>query len=563
MDRIVECVPNFSEGRDIEKIERITDEICSVEGVKVIHVDPGAATNRTVVTFVGSPEGVEEAAFRAMRAAAEVIDMRMHEGEHPRMGASDVFPFIPVSGISMEECVEISHRVAERVGRELNIPVYLYENSASVPERRSLAFIRSGEYEGFRTKIEEEEWKPDFGPQRFNEKAGCTTMGAREFLIAYNVNLDTDDKNAARTIAERIRESGTAKRDAGGKIIRTNDGKAVRVPGLLKHVRAVGWYIEEYGKAQISINILNFRKTPIHMVYDTCVEVARELGVGVTGSELVGLIPQDAMIDAGIHYLRKEKKSPGLPARILVEVAMRSMGLDDVGEFDPEKRVIEFIIREPGLLRDMSVERFVQHVSLSTPVPGGGSVAALACSLSAALSCMVGNIALTPRKAARMTQPEVAEFDERVVSLQRAIGDLCECVDRDAGAFSKVIEAMKMPHSNDADNEARKRAIGDSYKGAAEIPLAVMELTGKTLSDLKYMAGHGDQAALSDMAVAAYMAKAGITGAAHNVRINLEEMEDEETVRSIREAMERELESSRKKIRGILEIISGRTGYVL
>ncbi len=562
MERIVECVPNFSEGRDLAKVESITDAIEAVEGVNVIHVDPGAATNRTVVTFVGPPEGIAEAAFRAVEKAAEVIDMREHTGEHPRMGAADVFPFIPVSGVSMDECVEISRDVAERVGRELEIPVYLYENSATTLERRSLAYIRSGEYEGFRTKIKKPGWEPDFGPREFNGKSGCTTMGARQFLIAYNVNLDSDDKDIAQKIAERIRESGAVKRDGDGNIMRDSSGKAIRESGLLRHVRAVGWYIEEYRKAQISINLLNFKKTPLHIVYDTCAAVARELGCSVTGSEVVGLVPMETMTEAGIHYLRKDGKSPGLPQEELVKVARKRMGLDDVAEFDPERKIIELLIRKRGPLGTLGVVDFAKKVSLSDPAPGGGSVAALACCLSAALSCMVANVTARSGRV-RENEPELEELHSRAVKLQGSIHELACFIDEDAAAFTSVMAAMRMPRGSGSEKETRIKAIEAAYMRAAEVPMDVIRACEGTLSDLRYMAEHGESAALSDVAVSTLMAGAGIRGAAYNVKINIEEIGDVGFTEKMGDELERALEHSGLAVQDILAIISGRLGYRL
>ena len=558
MRRIVECVPNFSEGRDPEKIRKITDVIKFTSGVKLIHVDPGFATNRTVVTFVGTPEGVKEAAFKAVKKAREVIDMEKHHGEHPRMGATDVFPFIPISGVTMEDCIRISREVGERIGGELGIPIYLYENSATIPDRRSLAYIRSGEYEGFREKIHRKDWRPDFGPQSFNSRAGCTTMGAREFLIAYNVNLDSGDKEKAQKIAERIRESGKVKRDETGNIVRDENGKAIRIPGLLKHVRAVGWYIEEYGKAQISINLTNFKETALHKVYDTCKEVAEGIGTTVTGSEIIGLVPKEALLEAGKHYLVKKNKCPGVPEEELIKISMDSMGLNDVQDFDPQKKVIEYRIREPRPLIEMDVEHFVKEVSRDTPAPGGGSVAALFCALGAALSSMVGNLTANSMGKGGAPDALLEKFHTNTVILQDALRELCDGIDEDSNAFKSVIAAYGMPRTSSDEKMKRMMAMEDAYKQATIVPFNVLKKCAEILPILKFMANNGRKDAMSDIAVAALAAQAGIKGAAFNVDINLKSISDEVFVKEMRENMNSNLGSAEEIIGEILKISAER-----
>ncbi len=558
MKKIVECVPNFSEGRDLEKIKMITEAINEVPAVKVINVDPGAATNRTVVTFVGSPEGVKEAAFRAVNMAQQVIDMAVHHGEHPRMGAADVFPFIPVSGITMEECVQISREVGERIGSELGIPVYLYENSATVPERRSLAYIRSGEYEGFREKILKEEWAPDFGPQKFNPRSGCTTMGAREFLIAYNVNIDSKDKELAQKIAEKIRESGVAKRDSGGNILRDENGKVIRAHGMLKNVRAVGWYIEEYDKAQISINLTNFNITPLHEVFDACELVASELGTKVSGSEMIGLVPKRAILEAGRHYLRKQNKFPGVPEGVLIEVARNCMGLDEVGAFVPEKKIIEFLLKKPKPLGNMPVKRFIDEVSIDSPSPGGGSVAALSCSLAAALVSMVGNLTINSNKIKKMSVKEQEYFRKSTLEIQKTIKELKDMIDEDSMAFKSVIDAVRMPKADEEDIRLRSTAINEAYIMAATVPLNVMKKCVEILPLIRFMAQHGLVGTMSDVAVSLLMAQAGIKGAAYNVQINLGSITDDKfTIRAARETTLL-LEICDSSVDEILEIVKNR-----
>ena len=555
MQKIVECVPNFSEGRDLDKIKMITDSIDGVPGVKVIHVDPGAATNRTVVTFVGSPEGVREAAFRAVEKAREVIDMTQHKGEHPRMGAADVFPFIPVSGVTMDECVEISRKVGERIGRELGIPVYLYENSATRPERRSLAYIRSGEYEGFREKIYRQGWEPDYGPREFNPGSGCTTMGAREFLIAYNVDIDSPREELAQRIAEEIRESGRVKRDENGKIIRDTEGKALRMPGLLKNVRGVGWYIEEYEKAQVSINITNYNVSPIHRVYEACVDAARRIGTRVTGSEIIGLVPMEAVLEAGKFYQIRNNKSPDIPEEKLIETARISMGLDDVSEFLPEKKIIEYLIREPKPLISMSLKHFINEVSIDSPVPGGGSVAALAAALGAALSSMVGNLTVNKGMGMNMPPCEVEEFNSANRKLREILGELNDMIDADSEAYGSVVNAMKMPKNTDEEMRVRGVAIQNSFKEAALVPLAVMEKCIEILPVIKYMARHGQPGAISDMGVSALMVQAGVKGAGFNVKINLDSIKDADFVTELDEKLGSFLKECDIVMGDIMEIV--------
>ncbi len=556
MQRIVECVPNFSEGRDLDKIKIITDSIDGVPGVKVIHVDPGAATNRTVVTFVGSPEGVREAAFRTVEKASEIIDMSQHHGEHPRMGAADVFPFIPVRGVTMDECVEITREVAERIGRELGIPVYMYESSATRPERRSLAYIRSGEYEGFQEKIHRDGWEPDYGPREFNPRSGCTTMGAREFLIAYNVNIDSPREELAQRIAEEIRESGRVKRDEDGKIIRDANGKALRVPGLLKNVRGVGWYIAEYEKAQVSINITNYKVSPIHRVYEACVDAALRIGTRVTGSEIIGLIPLEALLEAGRFYQTRDQRSPDVPEEKLIETARISMGLDDVSEFLPEKKIIEYLIREPKPLINMSLKNFINEVSVDSPVPGGGSVAALASSLGAALSSMVGN--LTVNKGMRKDMPSslVEEFNSVNRKLRQALGELADLIDADSEAYGSVVNAMKMPRGTDEEKRVRADAIQKSLIDAALVPLAVMEKCIEILPVIMYMAQYGQPGAISDVGVSALMVQAGIKGAGFNVKINLDSIKDTELVADMNGKLESFLKECDALMKDIMEIVA-------
>ena len=434
--KLVECVPNFSNGRDLEKIKAITKEIESTSNVSLLDVDPGESTNRTVVTFIGTPEGVKEAAFKAIKKAADVIDMTQHSGAHSRMGATDVCPFVPVSGVSMEECVQIAQEVAERVADELGIPIYLYEEAARTPERKNLATIRAGEYEGLAEKLKDPVWSPDYGQPKFNPKSGATVIGAREFLIAYNINLNTSDRSLAHHIALNIREKGRAKRDAEGSIIRDQDGKAVIAPGKFKEVKAVGWYIEDYGIAQISINFTNYKISPPHLVFDEVIKEAEQIGLRVTGSELVGLIPKEALLMAGKHYLIKQNKSPGVPEEELIKTAVLSLGLNDVSPFDPQKKIIENQFKDiENSLLDLNLRQFANELSVDSPAPGGGSVAALCGALSASLSSMVANLTVG-KKEYENVQMKVKDLAEQAQGFKDT---MLRDIDLDTVAFNRVM----------------------------------------------------------------------------------------------------------------------------
>jgi len=561
MRKIVECVPNFSEGRDPTVMEAILDEIRGVEGVTLLDSDMGADTNRTVVTFIGSPEGVAEAAFRAIGKAAGLIDMSRHKGAHPRMGATDVCPFIPVAGFSMDECVELSRQVAERVGLELGIPVYLYEHSASKPEWTNLATIRAGEYEALEEKLTQPEWKPDFGPAEFNAGAGATVMGAREFLIAYNVNLNTRDKKLASEIALTIRESGRKKRGADGKFVRDGNGVPMTEPGLLQHVKAVGWYIDEYNMAQVSINLINFRKTPFHQVYETCRDVAQGLGVSVTGSEVVGLIPKEALLEAGRFYLKEQLVSPGVPEEELIRVAVQSMGLAELAPFDAQEKVIDYRVREETPLVDMTITDFINEVSIDSPAPGGGSVAALAGALGAALAGMVGNLSANKRKLGVPHFPK-KHYGERLdelygacVQAQELKDKLVYAVDEDTNAFNEVIAAMQMPKGSHEEKLAQAEALENGYKSASRVPLKTVELCAEVFPIAKLMAEHGNPSSITDAAVAALMANAGIKGAVLNVQINLTNIKDKAFVAELQQDLEHYVRLGEKETDAIMDIV--------
>jgi glutamate formiminotransferase len=508
--KLVECVPNFSEGRDLEKIRAITREIEAVPGVKLLDVDPGASTNRTVVTFIGEPEPVQEAAFRAIAKAAEVIDMRSHKGAHSRMGATDVCPFVPVSGVTMEDCVRMAGGLGRRVADELGIPVYLYEAAARKPERRNLATVRSGEYEGLPEKLKDPRWAPDFGQPVFNAAAGATIIGAREFLIAYNFNLNTRDRKLAHEIALSLRESGRAKRDKAGNIVKDAKGNTVKVPGKFREVKSVGWYVEDYGVAQISVNFTNYRVTPIHVVFDEAVRLAAKLGLRVTGSELVGLIPKEALLMSGRYYLEKQGKSPGVPEDELIRMAVRSLGLSDVVPFDPEKKIIEFQVREPGpALVGMTLRGFVDELSMDSPAPGGGSVAALCGALSAGLAAMVANLTVG-KKGYEAAHDEMVATAVRAQALKdRLLG----AVDEDTKAFNKVMEAFRLPKTTPEQATEKDRAVEDANKEATLVPLGVLEMAIEAVALAKAAAAKGNKNSVSDAGVAGLAGPAAGEGA--------------------------------------------------
>jgi glutamate formiminotransferase/formiminotetrahydrofolate cyclodeaminase len=517
---IVECVPNFSEGRRPEILDSITRAISSVEGVVLLDVDPGKATNRTVVTFVGEPEAVLEAAYRGIKTASEVIDMRRHQGAHARMGATDVCPFVPVSGITMNECAELARRLAKRVGDELGIPVYLYEHAASRPERRNLAEVRKGEYEGLPEKLRDPAWKPDFGPASMNVRSGATVIGAREFLIAYNVNLNTRDRKLAHDVALAIREAGRAQRDARGEIVRNPDGTAINVPGRLPATKAVGWFIEEYARAQVSINLVDYHTTGVHQAFDTVNEEAQKRGMRATGSELVGLIPLEAVLDAGRHYLRKQGKSAGVPERQVVEAAILSLGLAELSPFDPDDKIIEYRLsrdRRGKLLVSRTLAGFVDELSTESPAPGGGSVAALCGAVSAALAAMVANLTVG-RKGQEAVWESMRDLAERAQVEKDAF---LRAVDEDAEAFNHVMDAMRSPAGTTAEKAAKAIAVEEANRGATLVPLGVLERTLATLELARETALHGNPNSVSDAGTAAAAASAAAEGAYLNVLINL------------------------------------------
>ena len=529
MQKLIECVPNFSEGRDQNVIREIADAIKSVDDVSLLDVDPGASTNRTVVTFVSSPDAAIEAAFRGIKKAAELIDMRKHKGAHPRMGATDVCPFIPVSNVNWEEAIDCANRLAKRVGDELKIPVYLYEKAAKNKSRSNLSVIRVGEYEGFFEKIRQPEWKPDFGPTVFNEKSGATVIGVRDFLVAYNVNLNTRSVRRATSVAFDVREQGRVKTEDGtpsGKPVLDANGEPIRVPGMLKHVKAIGWFVKEYGIAQVSMNLTNIEETPVHAAFDACCESAAKRGLRVTGSEIVGMVPKKCLVDAGRYFLRKQKWSEGESDEELIDIAIRSMGLSELRPFDPKEKVIEFKIEsaEPkSSLAKMNLREFCNETLSDSPAPGGGSVAALMGALGASLGGMVANLSAGKRG----WDDKLEYFSNWAVKAQQLKDELLSLVDEDTAAFNKVMDAFALSKESAEEKAARSAAIEQATKYAAEVPLKVMETASKSYELLAEMAEKGNPASVSDVGVGALATRACIEGAALNVRINLTQLKNE------------------------------------
>src|SRR5213082_3360938 len=529
MQKLIECVPNFSEGRDTDVIRQITDAIESAEGVSLLDVDPGATTNRTVVTFVGSPEALVESAFRGIQKAAELIDMRKHKGAHPRMGATDVCPFIPISNVNWKEAIACAKELGKRVGDELKIPVYLYEKAAKNPSRANLAVIREGEYEGFFDKIKQADWHPDFGPNEFNAKSGATVIGAREFLIAYNVNLNTKAVRRANSVAFDVRELGRVKTLDGtphGNPMVDEKGEPIRVPGMLKHVKAIGWYVEEYGIAQVSMNLTNIQETPLHAAFDACHESATRRGLRVTGSEIVGMVPKKCLVDAGRHFLQKQNWSEGAAEEELIDIAIRTMGLSELKPFDPKEKIIELRIEaatpKKSLVK-LDLRRFCNETLSDSPAPGGGSVAALMGALGVSLGGMVANLSAGKRG----WDDKLHYFSNWAVKAQQLKDELLLLVDEDTAAFNKVMDAFALPKDSAEEKTARSAAIQAANKHAAEIPLRVMQTAFKSYEILTEMAKNGNPASISDVGVGLLAVRACIGGAAMNVRINLAALKDE------------------------------------
>lgn len=542
-------------------IKQITDEIENVEGVKLLDVDPGAATNRTVVTFVGTPDEVCEAAFRAIRKAMEVIDMSKHKGEHPRMGATDVCPLVPVSNIDMDETLEYARKLAERVGEELELPIFCYEYAAFNEERKNLANIRSGEYEGMSEKLQDENWKPDFGPARFNPKAGVTAIGARDFLVAFNVNLNTTSTRRANAIAFDVRERGRVKREGHpltGPVVKDEKGKPVYIPGTLKAVKAIGWFIEEYGIAQISMNLTNISITPVHIAYDEVFKRANERGIRVTGSELVGLVPLKAMLDAGRYFLRKQNRSLGISEEEMIKIAVKSMGLDELKPFNPKEKIIEYMIEEDSgsKLVEMTCKGFANETASESPAPGGGSISAYVGSLGASLGTMVANLSSHKRGWDERWE----EFSEWAEKGQHYKDRLLYLVDEDTRAFNRIMDAFGLPKKTAEDKAARKAAIEEASKYAIQVPYEVMETSLNSMEVMKAMAKTGLEASVSDAGVGALCARTAVMGAYLNVKINAAGIDDkkyaEEMVKKGQQLVDKAIEEEEE----ILNIVNEKIG---
>lgn len=561
MKKLIECVPNFSEGRDMAIIRQITDEIEKSEGVKLLDVDPGATTNRTVVTFVGTPDEVIEAAFKAVKKAQELIDMRNHKGDHPRFGATDVCPLVPVAGITMEEVVEYAHKLGKRIGEELGIPVYCYESAATQPVRRNLAKCRQGEYEAVKDRISTEEWKPDFGPTQYNEsiaRSGATAVGARDFLIAVNYNLNTTSTRRANAIAFDVREKGRPMREGNsvtGKVVLDEKGNQVMIPGTLKGTKAIGWFIEEYGIAQVSMNITNISDTPLHIAFDEVSTKAAARGVRVTGLEIVGLVPKRAIIDAGKHYLVKQQRSVGISEAEIIKIAIKSMGLDDLKPFIPEEKIIEYVLEAENKskkLIDMSCTAFANETASESPAPGGGSISAYMGALGASLATMVAN--LSSHKAGWDERWE--EFSIWAEKGQKIKDELLFLVDEDTNAFNKIMDAFGLSKSTDEEKAARTAAIQEATKYATEVPFRTMERVFDSFELIKAMAEFGNPNSVTDAGVGALCARSAVMGAYLNVKINASGLKDKAYVENIL-AKGAEIEAKAKQLETeIMDIVN-------
>lgn len=557
MQPIIECVPNFSEGNDLEIIKQITDQIESVSGVRLLNVDPGKATNRTVVTFVGNPGAVVEAAFLAIKKAGELIDMSKHKGEHPRMGATDVCPLIPIAGISLEETAEFAKQLAKRVGEDLSIPVYLYEAAQTNKSRSNLSIIRAGEYEGFSKKIKLPEWKPDFGPVEFDLKRGATVIGARDFLVAYNVNLNTTSTRRANSVAFDVREAGRVKLVNGEKILDQN-GKPESIPGTLKSVKAIGWFIEEYGIAQISMNLTDINVTPVHIAFDEVCKKATERGLRVTGSELVGLVPLKSLTDAGKYFLKKQNRSVGVSESELIRIAVLSMGLDELSPFKPEERIIEYLLRDnmQNKLISSSLQEFANETACESPAPGGGSISAYVGTLGVSLATMVANLS-SHKKGWDDRWEEYSNWAEKGQKIKDA---LLLLVDEDTRAFDAIMQAFSLPKSTDQEKATRTDAIQAATKKAIEIPFKVMELSFESFEIIEAMAKDGNPNSVSDAGVGALCARTAVMGAFMNVRINASGLKDQAFVNDVLAKGKSLEENAIAKEAEILKIVNEKIG---
>ena len=558
--QLIECVPNFSEGNDLSVIKQITDQIETVEGVKLLDVDPGQATNRTVVTIVGTPDEVLEAAVRAVRKAAELIDMSKHHGAHPRFGATDVCPLVPVSNITMEQTVEYARKLARRLGEEAGVAVYCYENAALTEERRNLAVVRAGEYEGLKEKLSKPEWKPDFGPAEFNPRSGATAVGARDFLVAYNINLNTTSTRRANAIAFDVREKGRVKTEDGtpwGKPVLDRDGRKVWAPGSLKCVKGIGWFIEEYGVAQISMNLTNISVTPVHIAFDEVCRRSEVHGVRVTGSELVGLIPLNAMLDAGKYFLRKQQRSTGIADSEIIKIAVKSLGLDDLYPFKPEEKIIEYAIatdRKAKRLADLSVTGFVHETASESKAPGGGSISSAMGAMGAALGTMVANLSSHKRGWDERWE----EFSDWAEKGKAGHDELLRLIDADTDAFNKIVAAWGLPDTTAEEKAAKNQAIQAATKEAIEMPFRVMEVSLACMEVCQAMARIGNPASVSDAGVGALAARAAVMGAFLNVKINSGDVEDKKWMEDILARGKNIQEKAIALEREILEIVESK-----
>lgn len=546
MKKVIECVPNFSEGNDMNVIRQITDAIESVDGVKLLNVDPGKATNRTVVTFVGDEESVVEAAYRGIAKAAELIDMSKHKGEHPRFGATDVCPFIPIANATMEDCIACAKKLGERVGSKLGIPVYLYEFAASAPHRKNLASVRAGEYEGIKDKIKKDEWKPDFGPAEWNVLSGNIAIGARKILIAYNVNLNTTSTRRANSVAFDVREQG--------RKVKNEKGEEVVQPGACKSVKGIGWFIQEYGVAQVSMNLVDIDVTPIHIAFDECVKSAYNRGMRVTGSELIGLIPLKSMLDAGRYFLLKQQRSIGVSEAELIKIAIKSMSLDELGPFDPQKRIIEYMLADHSTspLINMKLNAFADETASESPAPGGGSISAYVGALGISLGTMVANLSSHKKGWDDRWQ----EFSDWAEKGQQYKDKLLALVDEDTGAFNKIMDAFGLPKATDEEKKSRKKAIQDATRYAIEVPYRVMQLSYDSMAVIKAMAETGNPNSASDAGVGALCARTAVYGAYLNVKINAAGLDDkayaEDKIKAGKELLDKAM-NLEKEIVGIVE----------
>jgi len=550
--KLVECIPNFSEGKDMGIIKQITDQIESLPGSILLDVDPGSATNRTVVTFIGTPESVVESAFLSIKKAVELIDMSKHKGEHPRMGACDVCPFVPVSDVSIEECVEMARKLGKRVAEELKVPVYLYEYAATGSKRKSLANIREGEYEGLKEKLKDPEWKPDFGKPEFNPKSGATVIGVRDFLIAYNINLNTRDAKLATRIANVIREKGVPKKDENGKVIKDEKGNTIYIPGKLKECRAIGWYVDNYGIAQISINLTNWNVTPPHIAFETASIEAEKIGVKVTGSELVGLIPKDALLEAGRYYLKKQNRSTGIPEMEIMYIAIKSLGLDNLYKFEINKKVIEYAYQtrmSRKKLVNLEIKDFLDELSIDSPAPGGGSVAALNGAISASLISMVANLTFNKKDYEKYND----EVEKIAIFAQKIKGRMMELVDLDTEAFNKYMEAFRMPRKTDEDKKIREEKLKEATIKAIEVPIETLKTVKELLPYLEKISNIGNVNSISDAGVACLNTISCAEAAYMNILINLKNLQDDEYKKVVLKTSEEILKDIKEQVEKIKE----------